>query len=438
MIKKVKFYTLGCKTNQYETQAIRESVISKKIFKEAAHFEKADVYIVNTCTVTAKADRDSLWTVRRCARENPEAKIVITGCLAETDEDMIRKLAGVSLIVKNSKKHRIADMLAGGKTGQRTEISRERRSNLFTPLGISTFQNRTKAFVKIQDGCDNFCAYCKIPLARGGSRSRDIKGIIGEVKRLLDNGFKELVLTGICLGNWGNDLAENFRLPGLLEEIAKIDGDFRVRLSSVEPNLIDDELIEKIASEDKICNHLHIPLQSGSDKILEIMGRPYTACGYVKLIKKIRKAIPAISITSDVMVGFPGESKGDFSATVRTIKDILPSRLHVFSYSRRTGTKAYRLGDNLAFAEKRSRREFLVDLSEKLSYKYRRRFLHKTVNGLIETRRDTRTGLLTGYTDTYIRFLLQGDDSLMGNIEVLKIDRLELKSTFCKHLSSKS
>ncbi|MBL7068456.1 MAG: tRNA (N(6)-L-threonylcarbamoyladenosine(37)-C(2))-methylthiotransferase MtaB [Candidatus Omnitrophica bacterium] len=431
MIRKVKFYTLGCKTNQYETQAIRESIISKKRFEETPPSEKADIYIVNTCTVTAKADRNSRWTINHCHRENPNAKILVTGCLAELDDKMIKDLPGVFLIAKNRDKHRIKDFLNTTYDIRHTIYGRQD----YTPLKISGFQNRTKAFIKIQDGCDNFCAYCKVPLARGRSRSRDVEGIVEEVARLLDSGFKELVLTGICLGDWGKGLEGDFKLPELLEKITKINRDFRVRLSSIEPNLIEDNLIEKVARDDKICNHLHIPLQSGSDKILKTMRRPYTANEYLRTIKKIRKAIPAISITSDVMVGFPGESLKDFNATVRLIKDIFPSRLHIFPYSKRRGTPAYILNDKLTPKEKKARREILVNLSEKLSYKYRRRFLGKTVSGLIEAKRDPGTDLLTGYTDTYIRFLLKGDDSLMGKITALKINKLAGKSTFCKHLS---
>lgn len=441
MKKAFKFYTFGCKTNQYETQAIREGLISLGSFTESTQDKGADVYIINTCTVTAKADRDSRWSIRHCRKENPNARIVVTGCLAEMDGDMIKGLPGVSYIVKNNQKHRIGELLNRftANSLRCTLIDENRKpiignQNVYTPLKITDFEGRTKAFIKIQDGCDNKCSYCKIPLVRGRSRSRDLTSILEEIKGILDKGFKELVLTGICLGDWGKGLKEGLRLSDLIERIVAIDKDFRVRLSSIEPNMITDDLIRVIAKNSRVCPHLHIPLQSGSNRILRLMNRPYTAKGYMKIIDGIRKTIPDISITSDVMVGFPGEKKRDFNYTYKILRHIMPSRLHIFSYSVRRGTQASRYESDLDYSEVKRRRKLLEDIAVITSYKYRRRFLGKRVEGLVETERDPKTHLLTGYTARYIKFLLDGPDSLKGKIIPLKAHKLDLKSTYCIHL----
>lgn len=426
MKKSVKIYTLGCKTNQYETEAIREGLESSGFYTEADASSRADIYIVNTCTVTAKADRDSRWIIRRCNRESPSARIVVTGCLVGTDGEAVRKLPGVSHIVKNSRKHRMLDILEG-----KPHEGEDEDRDAFLPLKIEDFKYRTKAFIKIQDGCDNICSYCKIPHVRGRSRSRDAHDILEEAKRLIGKGFSELILTGICLGDWKGGVNREIRLPGLLEMLESIDKDFRIRLSSIEPKMVSDKLIRTIARSKKICPHLAIPLQSGSDRILALMNRPYTASCYMKLIKKIRKEMPDASITTDVMIGFPGESEKDFKKTVKVIRNILPSRLHIFAYSRREGTLAARYRCDCDPSSIKRKRSILERVSTAASYKYRRRFLSRTVEGLVETRRDPQTKMLTGYTERYIKFFLDGPDSLMGKIIPVKVRNVDIKSTYC-------
>jgi len=426
MKKRVKFYTLGCKTNQYETQAIKESLLATGAYIEAGKDQECDIFIVNTCTVTAKADKESRCTVRRCNRENPKAKVLVTGCLAEMDEEMIKGLPGVSFIAKNQQKYNIHSLLEGQEP--RVEAYQER---FYSPLEISNFGERDRAFVKVQDGCDNFCSYCKVPLVRGRSRSRRPSDIMQEAERLINRGFKELVLTGICLGDWGRDIAKRSSLHDLIERISSIKGNFRIRLSSIEPKMVTDELIGSISDNNKICPHLHIPLQSGSDRILKLMRRPYSAKEYMKIISKAKKAIKRLSITSDVMVGFPGEGRADFAATVKLIRRIAPSRLHIFTYSRREGTAAAKMRCDIIPDEINRRREVLEKEAEASSYRYRRRFLNKTVQALIESKRDPKTGLLTGYTERYIRFLLDGPDRVIGKIAPLKIHKVDLKTTYC-------
>jgi len=408
MSKLVRFFTVGCKVNQYETQALREQYL-KKGYRESAKEEPADLYVINTCTVTGKADKDSRRYIHHAKKINPKAKIVVTGCLVEKDEEEISSIPGVKEIIKNSEK----------------------------PEGISGFSGHTRVFVKIQDGCNNFCSYCKVPFVRGRSRSRSEKAILDEISRLLDKGFKEIVLSGICLGEWGKDLKEPKGLRDLLQKITAIKKDFRIRLSSIEPNLVTSQLIETIKSSPKICSHLHIPLQSGSDKILKLMNRPYKARDYIKLILKIRKEAPDFSISTDVLTGFPGEGKREFRNTLKVIKKILPVRLHAFPYSPRKGTKAYGLMPIVEKPELKQRVKTLQALGKALSAKYRKKFLKKCVRVLVEHTRDRTSGLFCGYTDTYIRVLIQEDkpnDHLSGQLIPARLTKLDQKSSFCTTL----
>ncbi|MFH1753792.1 MAG: tRNA (N(6)-L-threonylcarbamoyladenosine(37)-C(2))-methylthiotransferase MtaB [Candidatus Omnitrophota bacterium] len=424
-MKKVKFYTLGCKTNQYETQAIKERLLATGGYAESGEDSECDLFIVNTCTVTAKADKESRRTIRHSNRKNPKAKILVTGCLTELDEEMVKRLPGVSTVMKNSQKDDIFFLLANRKPQ-----TANRYSSHYIPLKISNFDGRERAFVKIQDGCDNFCSYCKVPFVRGASRSRQASDILQEVERLVEKGFKELVLTGICLGDWGKGLDNNPGLHDLVGKICSIKGDFRLRLSSIEPKMVSDELIGAMSNK-KVCPHLHIPLQSGSDRILKLMKRPYTASEYIKIIAKANKAVKDLSITSDVMVGFPGERPSDFNSTVKVIRRVAMSRLHAFTYSKRDGTAAARMSTGIAAGEIAKRRERLEREAELSSYRYRRRFLNKTVEALIESKRDPKTGLLTGYTERYIRFFLDGPDTMKGKVLPVKVHNVELKATYC-------
>ncbi len=425
-MKRVKLYTLGCKTNQYETQAIREDLVSSGRFVEAKPIETADLYVVNTCTVTAKADRDSRWRIRHCHKENPLAEIVVTGCLAEMDEDMITPLPGVSYIIKNNSKDKIMQYLLNESPSETTENDTAE----YTPLNISYFKGHTKAFIKIQDGCDNLCSYCKVRLARGKSRSRRAQDIARETEELLKNGFKELVLTGICLGSWGKDLGCGMEIADLLDILERVDKDFRIRLSSIEPNMVSDRLLARIARSKKICHHLHIPLQSGSDRILRSMKRPYTRKEFRKLVMRIKKTVPGIAITTDVMVGFPGETEKDFKETCGLIKEIVPARIHIFSYSRREHTAASKYEGALDKPTIKRRKTLLEKTAQEVRYRYKRQFLRRELRGLVETRRDPATGFLTGYTDRYIRFLLDGPDSLMGRFVSLKMVNRDEKANF--------
>lgn len=422
-MKTCAFYTLGCKVNQYETQSIRESFI-KAGYHEVKFREASDIYVINTCTVTAKTDKESRRLIRGAHKRNPLAQIVVTGCYTELDEDEIKNIEGVSLIIKNRAKDKIVDIIDSKKTAHASG------NDKYLQLTISDFEERTKAFLKVQDGCDNFCSYCKVPLVRGRSVSRDMKSVLSEMRRLIIKGFKEIVLTGICLGAWGQDLSPRRSLVDLLEQLIRLEGDFRIRLSSIEPKYVNPSLIKIITSSHKLCKHLHIPVQSGDDKILKIMNRPYTAEEYIDMIHMVRGEMPEASVTTDVLVGFPGEGEENFNNTYRALEKIRPSRVHIFSYSKREGTAAADLEEEIGRDVVKKRLSRLRDLALAISYRYRIDFLQKETNVLVERIRDRGTGLLKGYDDKYIRILFQGPDNYKGKIIPVKINRAELERTF--------
>jgi len=408
--------TLGCKVNQYESQLIRENLAANG-FLEVNGKEPADVYVINTCTVTNKADKDSRYLIRAAHRLNPGARIIVTGCLTERDADAISKIKGITDIVKNSDKDKILFFPA-------TCDLRPATSNC-----ITNFKDHNKAFVKIQDGCNNFCSYCKVPLVRGRSRSRPLDEIKNEVDVLLKNGFKEIVLSGICLGEWGRDLAGNLELADVIEELQKRDGDFRIRLSSIELKYISDKLLEKMTASKNICRHLHIPLQSGDNHILKMMNRPYTKEAFLEGIKRIRSFIPEIGLTTDVLVGFPGESDRHFEETLKVVKRFKPHRVHAFSFSRREGTKAAELTGQVSSGVIKNRMKKLTEISQDISHDYRKGFLGKELEVLIEDKRDKATGFLTGYADNYIKVMLNKGDSLKRTLHGCKISEVTVEYT---------
>ncbi len=412
--------TLGCKVNQYESQAMREALM-RAGFRERMSSDIADIYIVNTCTVTHHADRESRHLVGSLHKKNPKAKIVVTGCYIERDSKVISSLPGVTHLLKNEDKPHIVNAIVS--SGQRRWRFKDSPPPI---LNISDFRNRTKAFIKIQDGCENRCSYCKVSLVRGPTRSRPLKDIVEEAERLFERGFKEIVLVGICLGAWGRDLKDTLNLTRVLSALRNLKGDFRIRLSSIEPKYVTDELIDCIASDKMICRHLHIPLQSGDDEILRSMNRPYTSREFRSLIDKIKRVIPEVAITTDVMVGFPGESEESFKNTLGLVKDILPLRVHIFSYSPREGTAAYRLQGLPDERRAKIWYSILKTASFTTSYIYRRGFLNKELEVLVETKRDKESAMLTGYTDTYMRVLFEGPDSLMKRLVPIKISYLTL------------
>ncbi|MFH0763655.1 MAG: tRNA (N(6)-L-threonylcarbamoyladenosine(37)-C(2))-methylthiotransferase MtaB [Candidatus Omnitrophota bacterium] len=440
--KRFFIHTLGCKVNQYESQVMREMLL-KAGYRECLSKDIADVYILNTCTVTHHADRESRRWVGLFHRANPKAKIVITGCYIENDSEGVSILPGVAHIIKNSDKGRVADILDGrlpaeasAKAGRKTKDERRER---FDHLSITSFEGHTKAFVKIQDGCENSCSYCKVPLVRSAVRSKPVKFITEEVRTLVENGYKEIVLVGICLGAWGSDLfpGEIARSVGMkgavlvdaLKAIDNIKGDFRIRLSSIEPRYVTDELIGFMAKTRRMCRHLHIPLQSGDDETLKVMNRPYTTADYKSLIEKARSGIKDVAITTDILVGFPGETDERFHSTVNFVKEIIPARTHIFRFSKRKGTSAYEMADVVSNDVAKQRYMVLRTVTLIASCLYRSGFLGEKLDVLVESKRDKNSNLLTGYTDNYIRVLFKGPDELMKKIAPVKITDITLMQT---------
>lgn len=412
--------TLGCKVNQYESQAMRELLVNSG-FKECLSKETADVYIINTCTVTHKADTESRYWAMIFHKTNPKAKIVITGCCAEKDAGAFSFLPGISNIIKNKDKARIAEILTGMATTQLTA------PNPF--LKITDFKDHTKAFVKIQDGCSNYCSYCRVPYVRGESISKPLKDVVDEVTSLALKGFREIVLTGICLGAWGGDFQEKKSVVDVLKALIDIPADFRIRLSSIEPKYVTDELIDFIAINKRICRHLHIPIQSGDDEVLKRMNRPYTSQYLKDLIAKVRSKISGVGITTDIMVAFPGESDKNFRNTVNIIKEIQPVKTHIFPFSKREGTAAETMAEEIPHDVAKSRFQRMKITAITASYIYREQFLKRTVDVLVEAKREKHSGRLIGYSDNYIRVMFDGPDELMRMIVPVKIEELNLTYT---------
>lgn len=415
-MRTVSFKTLGCKVNQYETQAIREQ------FLEAGYTETlngpADFYVINTCTVTANSDSKSRQLIRASHRLNPKATIIVTGCYVERNRADIERTKGVNFIVGNSQKNEIVKIIQSGSCASHLS---PHTSRSYQPLRISNFEGHSRAFLKIQDGCNQRCSYCKVRIVRGRSRSRDLDDIVDEAKRLTEAGFKEIVLSGIQIGSYGKDLWGKVGLCEVIERLEVADGIRRIRISSIEPMDIANGLIRKIATSSRLCRHLHIPLQSGDDMVLARMNRGYRARDFKKLIRRIRRTVKDVSITTDIMVGFPGEGEANFARTLKMVREIMPSRVHIFPYSRREGTKAADFWETVPTKEIKNRITRLREIALTPSFTYRKQFRGRKVNILVETKRDPRTGLLCGYTDTYIKVLIEGPDSLMNEIVPVEV-----------------
>jgi threonylcarbamoyladenosine tRNA methylthiotransferase MtaB len=417
------FATLGCRLNQVETQELQAAAEARgfrAVAEEAdGPGERADVVVVNTCTVTARAEFSDRQAIQRALRRHPGARIVVTGCWAQTDPQAIERIAGVDLVVGNADKGRLPELLAGLASAPRRHGRAERvvsdiaAQRTLAAAPFARMQGRSRAFVKVQDGCQHRCAFCIVPLARGASRSRAPEVVLDQVRRLVEAGHREIVLTGIDLGHYGRDLVPRTSLAALLHEAIEVAGLRWVRLSSVLPAYFTPELLDVIAGSPVIAPHLHVPLQSGSDRVLRRMRRPYTAAMYRRLIERLAATIPGLGLGADVIVGFPGESDQDFAAT-RTLIEALPvTYLHVFPYSDRQGTEAARLDGRVAPHLIAARARELRALGEAKSAAFRRALVGTTPDVVVlETRERTR-GALVGLTGNYVEVVLDGPDTLM-------------------------
>ncbi|MFW6279163.1 MAG: tRNA (N(6)-L-threonylcarbamoyladenosine(37)-C(2))-methylthiotransferase MtaB [Bacillota bacterium] len=426
----VAFYTLGCKVNQYETEAMMD------LFKEQGYrivdFQKeADIYVVNSCTVTTSAASKSRKYARRAKRRNPEAVVAVVGCYPQVSPEEVKEIEEIDLVVGTDNKQRIVELIEK-QTQERatsnpdlTEINPIKDYTQLTEyedLGVKEFRQTTRANIKIEEGCNQFCSYCIIPYARGPVRSRSQDSVLAEVKKLTRSGIKEIVLTGIHLGAYGLDRDNEGELVELLKKLLKIESMGRIRLSSIEVTEVQPELLALMQTEEKMCKHLHLPLQSGSDYILDLMNRPYTSAEFREKVLAIKEQIPEIAITTDVIVGFPGEKEEHFQDTFSLVQDLDLSRLHVFPFSAREGTPAAEMENKVSSEIINQRSSNLRDLNKKLMARFQESFIGSHQLVVVEEKREQKTGLLTGITGNYIRVLLEGNDSFKNELVEVKLE----------------
>ena len=415
---KVGLTTLGCKVNQCDSAALAGELQSANL--ELVPFNTvADAYIINTCSVTALADFQARQLIRRALRQNPLARIIVTGCYAQTQADVLSRIDGVTFVVGNDQKHRIAELLSHSASDQpHIFVGNIFLQEQFHLAPAARLAARTRAFFKIQDGCNAFCSYCIVPFARGKSRSLPVSGLLEGVQNFIAQDYREIVLTGIHLGYYGHDLKPRTDLAQTLETLLSQNPKTRFRLSSIEPNEISDDLLHLFNRHENLCPHLHIPLQSGDDKILRAMKRRYDTSFYRSLIEKTSGAVADIAIGIDVMVGFPGEGENEFSHTLKLLEDIPVAYLHVFPYSERPGTAALDIHPKVPEKIKKERAAILRELSAKKRETFSRRFLGKTLPVLVEQSRDKKTARYKGFSHNYLPVLLDKHPASLVNTVV--------------------
>ncbi len=409
-MKRAAFYTLGCKVNQYETEAMAE-LFSDAGYEICDFAEKADVYVINTCSVTHIGDRKSRQIIRRAKKTNPDAIVAVTGCYAQTAPDEILNIEGVNLVIGTKDRKNIVNLAESLDANSNMNcVSNIMDNHEFEELHIKNYSDRTRAFIKIQEGCNQFCSYCIIPYARGPVRSREEGEVLSEIRRLAENGFKEVILTGIHVASYGVDLG-NTSLADLLIKADKIEGVRRIRLSSIEPMTLDGKFVDKIKSVKKLCPHFHISLQSGCDETLRRMNRKYTTAQFKEIVDGLRESFPDVAVTTDIMVGFPGETDEEFQKTLDFVNEIQFADAHVFVYSPRRGTPAAKkpqVADNI----KEERSKIIIEATRKSRDEFLRRHIGKTVSVLFE--QVVRDGFFEGKTDNYINVHVKSEEDLSG------------------------
>ena len=419
MKKTVSFYTLGCKVNQYETNAMEQQFI-KNNYEIVENTQKADIYIINTCTVTNMAERKSRQMLRRVKEINPSAVLVVCGCYAQVAKNELEQIPEIDIILGINEKNEIVQIVENymekmaekDKRSQEAEIDDVSKQKEFLDFGDVTYTEKNRAVVKVQDGCNMFCSYCIIPYARGRIRSRKIESVVSEIKKIAKEEIKEVVITGIHVASYGKDFdnentSKKIRLIDLLEAINKIDGIDRIRLSSLEPTIVDEEFATRLSKLDKICDHFHLSLQSGCDETLKRMNRKYTTQIYRDAVATLRKYYPEASFTTDVIVGFPGETDEEFAKTYEFLKEIDFYRLHVFKYSPRRGTVAEKMPNQIDGNKKEERSNKLIELSNSTENKHNQSYIGKTVKVLFEEFED---GFFKGHTTNYMMVKVAGEE----------------------------
>ncbi|MGH7314826.1 MAG: tRNA (N(6)-L-threonylcarbamoyladenosine(37)-C(2))-methylthiotransferase MtaB [Candidatus Rokuibacteriota bacterium] len=409
----VALATLGCRLNQVESQEMG-ALLEGRGFRVVEAGAGAQVYVINTCTVTGRADLSDRQLIRRIARENPDAYLVVTGCYAQTDPEAAAAIAGVDLVVGNQEKYRLPELLGSLTRRARPSVAvADIRAAREVPIApFARVAGRSRAFVKIQDGCQHRCAFCIVPAARGRSRSQEPKVVLDQVRALVEAGYLDITLTGVDIGHYGWDLYPRTTLAALLRALAEVDGLRWLRLSSVLPSYFTAELVEAVTTLPVMAPHLHLPLQSGSDRVLRLMRRPYHTGMYRALVGRLAAAIPELGLGADVIVGHPGETEEDFEATVRFVEALPFTSLHVFSYSDRKGTEAARHPDHVAPAVIRERGGRLRRLGADKNLAFRRGLIGARREAVVLESRDRRTGLLAGLTANYVEVLFEGPDTL--------------------------
>lgn len=419
---KVAFATLGCRVNQYETEAMAEKFIREGY--EIANFDQfADVYVINTCTVTNMSDKKSRQMIGRARRINEDAVIAVVGCYSQVQPDDVAKIQGVDVVLGTRNKGDIVYWVNRSRIEKKqlVAVNDVLKNRCFEDLRIEEYQNKTRAFLKIQDGCNRFCSYCLIPFARGGVCSKEPNAVINEVRHLASNGFKEIILSGIHIASYGVDLDGHIGLVDILEEINKVDGIERIRIGSIDPTFFSNGIIEKIMTINKLCPHFHLSLQSGCDETLKRMNRHYTTEQYKSIVYSLRSNIKDVSITTDVIAGFPGETDEEFNTTYNFLKEIKLSKMHIFKYSPREGTKAATMKNAVDGNIKESRSNMLIELNKNLENEFMNKFVGRSMNVLYEKKVEGTDNAYEGYTPNYMRVVSSCNEDIFDKIVSTKL-----------------
>lgn len=417
---KVAFYTLGCKVNQYESQAMSE-MLAQNGYEIVDSKQNADIYIINSCTVTAVADKKTRQAVRRFKRNNPQSIVILTGCMPQAYPQDADELLEADIVLGNKSNSKLLDYLdTFMKFGKRVvNISEHKKGDKFCSVQISSFDERTRAYLKIQDGCNRFCSYCIIPTSRGRVRSKPIEDIKNEVERLAKNGYAEIVLVGINLSSYGSDIGSDF--PSAVEAACSVEKIKRVRLGSLEPDHLTDEVIERLSKCEKLCPQFHISLQSGCNNTLKSMNRHYTAEEYEELCNKLRSCFPDCALTTDVMVGFAGETDEDFNESLEFVKKIGFENVHVFPYSVRTGTRAEKMPGHNSKSVKENRCSIMIEETAKMRRRFFESIVGKTYSVLFESK--TADGFICGHTANYVPIKVKSPQEFCGEIKDIVITK---------------
>lgn len=418
---KVSFYALGCKVNQYEIDCYAKK-FRENGWEIGSFSEVCDAYVINTCAITNIGERKSRQIIRRAKKQNPDAVVAVTGCYAQTKAEEIKSMSEADVVLGTANRAKICEIVEAKLRGENPDLITDiMKQRLYEELECEGKTERTRAYIKIQDGCDNFCSYCIVPYARGPVRSRNLENIVKEAKRLAENGFREVVLTGISVASYGKDLKDGNTLKNVVEAVCKTEGIERVRLSSISPDIFDDEFISFIANEKKMCRHFHISLQSGSTSVLKRMNRKYTAEQYLDTLERIRSTMPDCGITTDIICGFPEESEAEFAQTMEFVKKARFLKVHVFPYSERSGTVAAVM-PQIPHPVREARAAELGTLTEKIAAEVEESFIGQTFEVLFE---QTDGGFAEGLAGNYLRIYAAGGEELTGEIKCVKIKEIK-------------